>query len=78
LPYGVNRATGECKVTLPISSTNPSDPNSIKDLGPLIFVNPEELHVDNIEEQFSESQLDNMTQNNPELDQEIGDNEALN
>jgi len=78
LPYGVNRATGECKVSLPISSTNPSDPNSIKDLGPLIFVNPEELQVNNIEEQFSESQFDQLTQHNAELDAEIDENDALN
>jgi hypothetical protein len=74
----VNRATGECRVTLPISSTNPSDPNSIKDLGPLIFVNPEEIKVDQIEEQFSESNIDRLTEANRELDAEIGDDDALN
>lgn len=74
----MNRATGECRVTLPISSTNPSDPNSIKDLGPLIFVNPEEIKVDQIEEQFSESNIDRLTEANRELDAEIGDDDALN
>lgn len=74
----MNRATGECRVTLPISSTNPSDPNSIKDLGPLIFVNPEEIQVDQIEEQFSESNIDRLTEANRELDAEIGDDDALN
>lgn len=65
-------------MTLPISSTNPSDPNSIKDLGPLIFVNPEEIKVDQIEEQFSESNIDRLTEANRELDAEIGDDDALN
>jgi len=44
----------------------------------LIFVSPEEVHVNQIEEQFSESVADTLTEARTELDKEIADDDALN
>jgi len=36
LPNGINPVTGETKIMLNSNSTNPSDPSTLKDLGPSI------------------------------------------
>jgi len=64
--------------------TNPSDPNSLKDLGPTIYVMPEEVNIDNINEEFTEELVSNYQQDeivqdkkDVELDKELNDDEAL-
>jgi len=68
--------SSKAKVMLDQSSTNPSDPNSIKDLGPIMYANVQEVNIDDINEIFSETERDNMTVN-PELDKEINEDDAL-
>jgi hypothetical protein len=66
----------KAKIMLAQTSTNPSDPNSIKDLGPIMYANVQEVNIDDINEIFSENNHD-PTEHNPEMDEEIGDDEAL-
>jgi len=58
LPGGLNVITREAKIMLDSNCTNPSDPNSIKDMGPTVYAMPEEINIKDIHEEFSQDGRD--------------------
>jgi len=69
--------TGEAKILLDSACTNPSDPNSIKDLGPTVYALPQEVNLQDIQEEFTEKETDTIYED-PELDKEMDEDDAIN